>query len=152
MTVPSTTFAGTAASADGAVRCVCTTMTTTSTRRTTTPATMPPSRLRRRRWARARSAASAARRAAIRSRLLRRVVSAGTGVLLGVCGIGDRPSAERERGGRAPGEGESDEQQDAVAEDFQRVGGLPRGHLAAVAEAAAVDLQATGPGRPHGGD
>src|SRR5215217_7481655 len=146
MTVPSTVLAGTAASAEGVVRCDCTAITTTRATRTTTAATMPPSTVRRRRAARARAAASAARRAARRSRLLRpREVSVGTGVLLEV-GFG-QPATERQARGGSPREGEDDDEQGEVAENLGRVGDLPRGDLAAVAEAAAIDLQAARPGR-----
>ena len=55
------------------------------------------------------------------------------------------PRASRDAGHRASARATSSSAD--VAEHLERVGGLPRGDLAAVAEAAAVDLQAAGPGR-----
>src|SRR3954454_3170261 len=149
--VPSTVFAGTAAPADGMVRCVCTTTTTISAMTTASAAMTPPRTARRRRSARARAAASAARRAASRSRLVRRGASAGTGEVLRLDGIEGRTATQGQPRGRPTGEQQRDDEQCPVAEHLEGIGGLLRGHLTARAEAAAVDLQATGPCRADTG-
>ena len=70
--------------------------------------------------------------------------------------VGGRPAtarrAEREPGARPAGERQRDDQQPDVPGDLGGVGGVPGRDLAAVAEAAAVDLQPARPRRADAGD
>src|SRR5688572_9624973 len=101
-------LAGAAASADVAVRRVCTTTTTTRTTTSTTAATTPPTTARRRRSAAALAAASAARLAAIRCRAASRLVSPD------ICDLLVGTPAEGEPGRRPAGQRECDQQQPDV--------------------------------------
>src|ERR1700712_4054376 len=150
MTLPaSAVCAGTRAVAEVALRWVCTTMPTTTASTRTTAATAPPIIDRRRRSAWARAAASAARFSAIRrcaaAFLAPGFPSAGTRQLL-LSGRPGEDRLQREPRPRPPRQAQRDDQQPDVPDDLPRVGGLPGGDLTAVAEAPAVDLQATSPG------